>query len=103
MSGNDYDRIKTIIEDIIGDTLQGKALVKAIRGYFKEKQEVRIVVSDFKAKASTIRPHTMKLGADISQHSIKADEAMEKYTKKLALESEKLRKRGNKVTCTTSS
>lgn len=100
MSGSDYDRIKTIIEDIIGDTLQGKALITSIKGYFKEKQEIRIVVSDFKAKASTLRPH---IEVDISQHSIEADEAMDRYTKKMALESEKLRKRGNKVTCTTSS
>ena len=31
MSGSDYDRIKTIIEDIIGDTLQGKALITSIK------------------------------------------------------------------------
>jgi len=93
MSRSDYNAIKEIINDIVGDTHQGNVLLKAINAYYTEKETVRVVKYDQVIKSPKISVFS-KLNSELSKD---ADIAMEKFTKKLAKENEKLRKKNGRA------
>ena len=100
MSRSDYDAIKKIIDEIVGDTHQGNVLLKAIKGYFKQKESIRVVRQEKEIKAPEIKY------VSIERNNIgkEANEAMQRYTERLAKENEKYRKkRGRTKTCSASS
>jgi len=100
MSRDDYEAIKGIINHIIGDTQQGHVLLKAIKGYFSQKESVRVVRYERTIKAPNFTPNNNI----INKIDKEANEAMEKYTKKLAKENEKFRnKYGKAKTCSVNS
>ena len=87
MSLEDYSALKSLIDDIIGiDTKQVNNLKKAIKNYFDTKPiSVKLVAKDnLSFKINTI-----------SRHSHEADKAMERYTKRLKSETDKLKKKGD--------
>ena len=105
MSGTDYYEIKKIIDDIVGDTQQGAILLKAIRGYFTTKAnidkagQIKVVKYDVKIsdKISSIKPVNQELDKE-------AQAAMDRYTKRLAVENARFRKNnGRAKTCKTDS
>ena len=103
MSRSDYDAIKEIIDDIVGDTHQGTVLLNAIKGYFKQKETVRVVKYEQTIKSPKISSFKKSNEAFIG-HYKDAHKAMEKYTKKLAKENEKFRnKNGRGKTCSVNS
>ena len=93
MSRSDYDAIKEIIDDIVGDTHQGTVLLKAIKGYFKQKETVRVVRYEQTIKS----PKISSFKKVNMEHYKDAEKAMEKYTKKLAKENEKYRKKNGRT------
>tara|TARA_Y100000401_G_scaffold107684_1_gene102259 strand:+ start:4396 stop:4677 length:282 start_codon:yes stop_codon:yes gene_type:complete len=86
MNLKDFKVVCRLIDDIIGiKTKQGNTLKKAIKNYFDTKPiSVKLVAKE----------NISFNIADISRHSKAADEAMERYTEKLKLETEKLKKKG---------
>jgi len=100
MSRSDYDAIKAIIDEIVGDTHQGKVLLKAIKGYFSQKETIKVVRYD-----QAIKSPKFSVFSKVNTSYCKDSEvAMEKYTKKLAKENEKFRnKNGRDKTCSVSS
>ena len=100
MSRDDYEAIKKIIDDIVGDTQQGNVLLKAIKGYFSQKETVTIV-------KDTPGKNSGGFSFNLSNISFKPSDgaqiAMDKYTKKLNLENAKYRKKREKETCSVSS
>ena len=100
MPGSDYDAIKEIIDDIIGDTHQGILLLKAIKAYFKQKETIKVVKYNQAIKS----PKFSVFKKSNTDHYKDAEKAMDKYTKKLAKENEKFRnKNGRAKTCSVSS
>tara|TARA_R100000808_G_scaffold18754_1_gene41021 strand:+ start:305 stop:607 length:303 start_codon:yes stop_codon:yes gene_type:complete len=100
MSRADYNSIKEIIDEIVGDTHQGNVLLKAIKGYFKQKENIKIVRREKEVKAPEIKYVPMPN----NNMAKEAEEAMKRYTKKLAKENEKYRKRsGRAKTCSVNS
>tara|TARA_R100000808_G_C2079889_1_gene104152 strand:+ start:51 stop:353 length:303 start_codon:yes stop_codon:yes gene_type:complete len=100
MSGSDYDAIKEIIDDIVGDTHQGNVLLKAINAYYTEKETIKVVKYDQAIKS----PKFSVFKKMNTNHFKDAEKAMEKYTKRLAKENEKFRnKNGRAKTCSVSS
>jgi hypothetical protein len=93
MSGSDYDAIKEIINDIVGDTHQGNVLLKAINAYYTEKETIKVVKYDQAIKS----PKFSVFKKMNEAHFKDADIAMEKFTKKLAKENEKLRKKNGRA------
>tara|TARA_R100000808_G_C2054955_1_gene88866 strand:+ start:270 stop:575 length:306 start_codon:yes stop_codon:yes gene_type:complete len=101
MSRNDYNAIKEIIKEIVGDTQQGNVLLKAIKGYFSQKENIKVVKHGYKIKAPVFKPFNQDI---IGKFDEKAQAAMDKYTKKLAKENEKYRKKhGKNKTCSVNS
>ena len=100
MSRSDYDAIKEIIEDIVGDTHQGNVLLKAINAYYTEKESIKVVKYN-----QAIKSPKFSVFSKVNTNYCKDSEiAMEKYTKKLAKENEKFRnKNGRDKTCSVSS
>ena len=87
MNLKDFKNIEGIIDDIIGlNTKQGNNLKRAIKNYFDTKPiSVKLVAKDnVSFKINTI-----------SRHSHEADKAMERYTKRLKSETDKLKKKGD--------
>ena len=86
MNLKDFKVVNKLIDDIVGiKTKQGETLKGAIKNYFDNKPvSVKLVARD--SISFNI--------ADISRHSKAADEAMDRYTKKLKLETDKLKKKG---------
>ena len=100
MSRGDYEAIKKIIDEIVGDTHQGNVLLKAIKGYFKQKESIKVVKQEKEIKAPEIKY------VSIERNNIgkEAEEAMKRYTEKLAKENEKFRKKnGRAKTCSANS
>jgi len=93
MSRNDYEAIKKIIDEIVGDTHQGNVLLKAIKGYFKQKENIKIVRHNQDIKAPEIKYISIERN-DVGKE---AKEAMMRYTKKLAKENEKYRKKNGRT------
>ena len=93
MPGSDYDAIKEIINDIVGDTHQGNVLLKAINAYYTEKETIKVVKYDQSIKSPKFSVFK-KMNKD---HFKDAEKAMDKYTKKLAKENEKYRKKNGRT------
>ena len=75
MISEDYDKIKELIDDIIGiDTLQGKNLKQAIKNYFETKPKIVKLVSS---------QSPIKVSNGIEQYKVEAKRAMERYTEEL--------------------
>lgn len=88
MNLKDYNKIKDIIDDIIGiDTIQGKTLKKAIRNYFINKPIV-FKVSPIEKELNSPHLHGHQ------KHFDGADKAMEKFSAKLKKKTEQLKKKG---------
>ena len=101
MSRSDYDAIKAIIDEIVGDTHQGKVLLKAIKGYFSQKETIKVVKYDQDIKAPKFSITKQSINSDYCKE---AQAAMDKYTKKLAKENEKYRKKnGGTKACSVNS
>ena len=100
MSRDDYEAVKGIINHIIGDTQQGHVLLKAIKGYFSQKESIRVVKYEETIKAPNF---TLNNNNIINKIDREANEAMEKYTKKLTIENEKFRNARQKKDCSTTS
>tara|TARA_R110002012_G_scaffold61490_3_gene161242 strand:- start:4120 stop:4422 length:303 start_codon:yes stop_codon:yes gene_type:complete len=93
MSRSDYNAIKEIIDDIVGDTHQGNVLLKAIKAYYTEKEEVRVVKYD-----KTIKSPKFSVFSKVNTELCKeADISMDKFTRKLAKENEKFRKKNGRA------
>jgi hypothetical protein len=106
MSGADYYEIKKIIDDIVGDTQQGTVLLKAIRGYFTTKANIdeagQIKVINYQGSKSPDKITSIK--PTIHAINEEAQAAMDRYTKRLAVENAKFRKsNGRAKTCKTDS
>ena len=100
MSRTDYNSIKEIIDEIVGDTHQGSVLLKAIKGYFKQKENIKIVRHDKEIKA----PEIKYVPIPNNNMGREAEEAMKRYTEKLTKENEKYRKRnGRNKACSVNS
>lgn len=86
MSFQDYKEINKIINDIVGlETNQGKNLSLAIKNYFDTKPvSVKLIGKD---------NMTFNING-IIKHSIEADAAMKRYTKKLKEDSRLLKEKG---------
>ena len=93
MSRADYNSIKKIIDEIVGDTHQGNVLLKAIKGYFKQKENIKIVRREKEVKAPEIKYVSIERN-DIQKE---AKEAMQRYTERLAKENEKYRKKNGRT------
>ena len=88
MRSTDYDRIKELIDDIVGvDTMQGKNLKKAIKNYFETKP---VSVKLVNPKKDYVAPFSKT--TSISDERM--NEAMSKYTAKLKEETKALKKSG---------
>ena len=96
MSGSDYNAIKEIIGDIVGDTHQGNMILKALKAYYTEKETVRVVNYDKAIKSPKFSISNQNIS---STYCKEAQVAMDRYTKKLAKDNEKYRKKngGNKA------
>ena len=86
MSFQDYKKINKLINDIVGlDTKQGQNLSLAVKNYFDTKPiNVKLVGQEnmsFNIKS-------------IEKHSIKAEEAMRRYTQKLKEDTRLLKEKG---------
>ena len=82
----DYNKIKVLIDDIIGiNTIQGNNLKKAIKNYFETKPKIVKLVSS---------QSTVKVSNSITKYRIEAKKAMEQYTKELKVDIEQLKKNG---------
>ena len=97
MSRADYNAIKVIINDIVGDTQQGHILLKAIKGYFSQKESIPIVTPSQEIKTGGFSVSTNPI------EKIEMEEAMRKYTEKLKKENEKFRKANGKKVNTVNS
>ena len=97
MSRADYDAIKVIINDIIGDTQQGNILLKAIKGYFSQKESQPIV-----SYGKGIKTPRFKTFKDVEQEK-EMNDAMARYTEKLNKENKKFKKINEKLACKVNS
>ena len=89
MSEEDYRAVAKIIEEVVGtNTLQGIKLLQGLQFYFDNKVEK---ISIAKERLSQSKPLDMIKARIFSDE---ADRAMEKYTKKLREETEKLKANG---------
>ena len=89
MSRSDYEAIAEIIEEVVGsDTIQGIKLLEGLRYYLDNKVEKVSIINERFGKSKTIDFKKVKLFSD------EADRAMERFTKKLQVENEKLRTSG---------
>ena len=88
MSSKDYDKIKRIIDDIVGvNTMQGKNLKKAIKNYFDTKPvSVKLV--------SPKTSYTQSFNSKNDSIDKRMNEAMERYTSKLREETQVLKRKG---------
>ena len=88
MSRDDYQAISRIIEDVVGEnTLTAVKLLEGIKFYLDNKvNEVRLI------RAEETKPTTIY----VDKRNKEAEAAMERYTKKLAKENEKYRKKNGK-------
>ena len=87
MSLTDYDKIRQIIDDIVGvDTMQGNNLKEAVKNYFETKPTNVKLVSP---QANHIKPFSNNSSSDEDMNK-----AMEKYTAKLQAESKALKETG---------
>ena len=86
MISKDYKAIIDIIDDIIGvNTKEGNNIKRAIKNYFDTRPvSVKLVSQDNKSFNIT----------DISRHSEEADKAMKRYTQRLKIETDELKKKG---------
>ena len=100
MPESDYDEIRTIIEDIIGDTNQGVILLNALKSYFDGKETIQIVKKEviIKNPEYQFSPHIQNRGMPKE-----AQEAMKRYTSKLNKENAKFRERNKKTNCSVNS
>jgi len=89
----DYDKIRQIIDDIIGvDTMQGNNLKEAVKNYFETKPNDIKLVSP---QANRIVPFSSNPSSNEDMNK-----AMQKYTAKLQAESKALKEKGKfKGTC----
>jgi hypothetical protein len=87
MNTEDFKVVCRFIDDIIGiKTKQGNTLKKAIKNYFDTKPvSIKLVAKENKSFNIS----------QISKHAEEADKAMERYTKKLKVETDKLKKKGD--------
>ena len=88
MNLEDYNKIKDLIDDIVGvETIQGNNLKKAIKNYFETKpKKFKLVNENGVSKSYS--------SANISRFKEDADKAMQKYTAKLKKETKELKERG---------
>jgi predicted transcriptional regulator len=87
MSLKDYDKIKKLIDDIVGvDTMQGNNLKEAIKNYFETKP---ISVKLVSPKEVYTKPLAVNREIDKAMN-----EAMFKYTAKLKAETKALKNKG---------
>lgn len=100
MPESDYEAIKTIIEDIIGDTHQGVILLNALKSYFDGKENIQIV-----KKEIIIKNPEYQLRKSLVDRKLPKDaqEAMKRYTSKLNKENAKFRERNKKTNCSVNS
>ena len=100
MPESDYDAIKRIIDDIVGNTNQGIVLLNAIKSYFDEKETIQIVKKEIVIKNPDYQfsPHLQSRGMPKE-----AQEAMKKYTSKLNKENAKFRAKSKKANCSVNS
>ena len=96
MPESDYEAIKTIIDDIIGDTNQGVILLNAIRSYFDEKETIQIVKKEIVIKNPDYQFSPVLRNREMPKD---AKEAMSRYTSKLNKENEKFRAKYKKANC----
>ena len=96
MSRSDYKAISKIIKDVVGeDTLTAGKLLEGIKFYLKSKVKKVKLITPEKTVTSTVY---------LNSPNIEANAAMKRYTEKLKKESEKYRKKRDKVkACTTNS
>ena len=87
MSLQDYDKIRQIIDDIVGvKTMQGNNLKRAIKNYFETKP----------VSVKLVNPNKVYTTPFIRNKEIDKtmNEAMFKYTAKLKAETQSLKKKG---------
>ena len=97
MSRTDYNAIKLIIDDIVGDTTQGIVLLKALKGYFDQKETIQVIKQEVEISQPSFSMKTV-LHKD-RPLSTEAQAAMERYTAKLNKDNEKFRKANEKLAC----
>ena len=86
MSFQDYKKINKLINDIVGlDTKQGQNLSLAVKNYFDTKP-INVKLVGQKNMSFNIK--------SIEKHSIKAEEAMRRYTQKLKEDTRLLKEKG---------
>lgn len=101
MPESDYDAIKRIIDDIVGNTNQGIVLLNAIKSYFDEKESIQIVKKEIVIKNHKgFRGYKYSIEKGLPKD---AKEAMKRYTSRLNRENAKFRKKNKKSNCSTNS
>ena len=80
MPESDYEAIKTIIDDIVGDTNQGIILLNAIKSYFDEKETIQIVKKEIVIKNPDYQFSSIVKHREMTKE---AKKAMDKYTSRL--------------------
>ena len=80
---DDLNAIQTIIEEFEGETILGRHMFKAIKAYFKQKNELPTVIYTEEQKMP--KKHTLNRVNEIFVDNILkgADEALTKYNLKL--------------------
>ena len=87
MSLTDYNKIRQIIDDIVGvDTMQGNNLKKAIKNYFETKP---VSIKLVNPKEVYTKPLVKNREIDKAMNK-----AMQKYTAKLQAETKLLKQKG---------
>ena len=92
MQRSDYEEVSKIIEEVIGkDTITCVKLLQGIKFYFdKRDQSIELIRSE--GNISNLN------GSSITLHSIAADAAMKRYTKKLKEDAKEYKKESCSVT-----
>ena len=89
MSEEDYRAIAKIIEEVVGaNTLQGIKLLQGLQFYFDNKVEKISILNERFSQSDPLDLRKVRIFSD------EADKAMERYTKKLKKETEKLKANG---------
>ena len=84
LKDEDYAHIKDTIDEFLGDTVMGNHLFKAIKVYFKRKDRESDKPKEFRGeffKKATVYPSAEN--ARVNEMLKGADEALEKFNKKL--------------------
>jgi cell division GTPase FtsZ len=81
---NDYNQIKEIIDEFVGDTILGNHLFKAIKIYFKQKSKLVVPAATKKETfEKQYKFNELSISSNIKKLEKDADEALLNYNKKL--------------------